>query len=144
MKAAFRLLADSGFGGERSRGWGRTEMPEFTEGLLPGLLLKLPPHQTEAPPETAYWMLSLYSPGEVDRVNWQRGSYTLATRGGRVESSARYGDLKKQTRMVMEGSVLLADAPPRGSVRNVAPDDFPHPVFRNGYALAIPIPWRSA
>src|SRR5690349_13091758 len=32
LKTAFRLLADSGFGGERSRGWGRSEMPEFVEG----------------------------------------------------------------------------------------------------------------
>ncbi|HXA50601.1 MAG TPA: hypothetical protein VNV86_09875, partial [Candidatus Acidoferrum sp.] len=27
IKAAFRLLADTGFGGERSRGWGRSEAP---------------------------------------------------------------------------------------------------------------------
>ncbi len=27
VKAAIRLLADSGFGGERSRGWGRSQMP---------------------------------------------------------------------------------------------------------------------
>ena len=37
--AAFRLLADSGFGGERSRGWGRAEAPEFVEGELPDLIL---------------------------------------------------------------------------------------------------------
>ena len=36
VKAAFRLLADTGFGGERSRGWGRSETPEFIEGELPG------------------------------------------------------------------------------------------------------------
>src|SRR5690348_1405473 len=28
VKSAFRWLADSGFGGERSRGWGRSETPE--------------------------------------------------------------------------------------------------------------------
>jgi CRISPR type III-A-associated RAMP protein Csm4 len=39
VKAAFRWLADSGFGGERSRGWGRAEAPEFVEGLLPGMIL---------------------------------------------------------------------------------------------------------
>ena len=39
MKAAFRLLADSGFGGERSRGWGRSEPPEFVEGDLPEMIL---------------------------------------------------------------------------------------------------------
>ena len=39
VKAAFRLLADTGFGGERSRGWGRSEAPEFAEGSLPGMIL---------------------------------------------------------------------------------------------------------
>src|SRR5664279_5713510 len=40
IKAAFRLLADTGFGGERSRGWGRAESPEFVEGTLPGLIVE--------------------------------------------------------------------------------------------------------
>ena len=39
VKAAFRLLADSGFGGERSRGWGRSESPEFVEGMLPEMIV---------------------------------------------------------------------------------------------------------
>jgi hypothetical protein len=39
IKAAFRLLADTGFGGERSRGWGRSEPPEFTDGALPDIVL---------------------------------------------------------------------------------------------------------
>src|SRR5262249_10547171 len=37
VRAAFRLLADSGFGGERARGWGRSESPEFIEGELPDM-----------------------------------------------------------------------------------------------------------
>ena len=39
LKTAFRLLADSGFGGERSLGWGRSEMPEFIEGTFPEMIL---------------------------------------------------------------------------------------------------------
>ena len=39
VKAAFRLLADTGFGGERSRGWGRSETPEFSEGILPEMII---------------------------------------------------------------------------------------------------------
>ncbi len=39
VKAAFRLLADTGFGGERSRGWGRAEAPEFVDGVLPDMIL---------------------------------------------------------------------------------------------------------
>ena len=48
VKAAFRLLADSGFGGERSRGWGRSEAPEFIEGMLPDLILPLPTESAAA------------------------------------------------------------------------------------------------
>src|ERR1039457_3350326 len=39
LRAALRLLADSGFGGERSRGWGRSAQPDFVEGMLPDLVL---------------------------------------------------------------------------------------------------------
>src|SRR5215831_13308419 len=46
VKAAFRLLADTGFGGERSRGWGRSEAPEFIDGVLPDMIL--PPVGAEA------------------------------------------------------------------------------------------------
>ena len=49
VKAAFRLLADSGFGGERSRGWGRSETPEFVEGKLPGLIIEYK-GQSPSPP----------------------------------------------------------------------------------------------
>ena len=47
VKAAFRLLADSGFGGERSQGWGHAAPPEFTEGWLPEMIL--PPREAVAP-----------------------------------------------------------------------------------------------
>jgi len=247
VKAAFRLLADSGFGGERSRGWGRAEAPEFTEGDLPEMILPsprpeppvavadLPPAEPPAPPEIpeqslppaesepagqaswpvfptalppgeptialpgpevdlaggaaaetaaveasssiavlemeeeaevaeaptesepvlaplaeeiivvqpgsrAHWLLSLFTPGEGDSVDWRRGNYSVLARGGRVESAAGCGELKKQIPMVAEGSVLYAGAAPRGSAANVAPDGFAHPVYRAGFAIAIPLP----
>jgi CRISPR type III-A-associated RAMP protein Csm4 len=290
VKAAFRLLADSGFGGERSRGWGRAESPEFTEGDLPEMILppaplsehpvtvaegspnepiepspepsaeeapveppveqaswpvapepsepadppvtppsevdlgpagvhasssiaalenveqaswpvSSEPSQTaepspisspsevdlataaaetaavgasssvavlemeeeaevaEAPTEVepvlatlaeeiivvqpgprAHWLLSLFTPSSEDSVDWRRGNYTVLARGGRVESAAGSGELKKQIQMVAEGSVLFAEAAPRGSAANVAPDGFAHPVYRAGFALSIPLP----
>jgi hypothetical protein len=73
-------------------------------------------------------------------VEWSQGNYTLTTRGGRIESDARWGDHKLQTRMVSEGSVLVASAEPRGAATDVAPEGFPHPVYRAGFALAVPIP----
>jgi hypothetical protein len=281
VKACFRLLADSGFGGERSRGWGRSEPPEFTEGTLPDLVLAMaaryrrkagkreaaeirapqvaaPLTQPEAAPapaggepeievpaepgiaqaapsgagepeapepaiaessagaetrdfaqpesealpvpaeaapessappatmesaeiqsapaespesvqpgaedtaaepiETAepavaetvrpaaagpggepHWLLSLFLPAREDAVAWGQGSYALVERSGRVESPAGSGELKKVVRMVAEGSVVCAQAPPRGTAADVAPEGFPHPVFRAGFAVAIPL-----
>lgn len=146
LEAAFRLLADSGLGGERSRGWGRSEMPQFTEGSWPDLLIPPPPApaEEEAAAETSYWLLSLYAPSQADTVDWKRGDYALVTRGGWAEANGRSGQAKRLTRMVAEGSVVLAGGPPSGSVRDVAPEGYPHPVYRAGYALAAPIPWRVA
>jgi hypothetical protein len=42
--------------------------------------------------------------------------------------------------MVAEGSVLVASSALRGEATNVAPDDFPHPVYRSGFALALALP----
>jgi CRISPR type III-A-associated RAMP protein Csm4 len=253
VKAAFRLLADSGFGGERSRGWGRSEAPEFTEGTLPELILPpvaqaggtpvetAPP--TEAPDEESgagpiacqpqesftpapeevseargtdaiasrpdtpapseapdgstffdtvdgaaysaretasavgvleleepvevaeepvedepvpevlpeevgifeagpkpHWLLSLFAPSGQDAVDWSRGNYWLVERGGRIDSPAGSGELKKTLRMLGEGSVIYAPAAPCGAAPDVAPGGFPHPVFRAGFAVSIPLP----
>ena len=132
LQGAFRLLGDSGFGGERSRGWGRAEV-SFSDDPLPLA-------QTRAEGgESAWWILSLFHPASADAVNWQRGNYSLITRGGRIESDAGWGHAKESTRMIAEGSVIVAAVQPRGSAVNVAPGDFPHPVYRFGFALAIPI-----
>jgi hypothetical protein len=39
--------------------------------------------------------------------------------------------------------VLLADRPVQGAAPDVAPDGFAHPVYRAGFALAIPIPGQA-
>ena len=88
----------------------------------------------------AHWLLSLYTPAAGDTVDWGRGSYTVIARGGRVDSPAGSGELKKQIQMVAEGSVLCADGTPLGAAPDVAPDGFAHPVFRSGFALTIPLP----
>ena len=137
VKGAFRWLADSGFGGERSRGWGRSEGPEFTEGQLPGMILQ---DEGQGPGTGGQWLLSLFTPSSGDAVDWARGSYAVLERGGRVESPAGSGELKKYIQMVAEGSVLYAGSALRGSAPNVAPDGFAHPVFRAGFALSIPLP----
>jgi CRISPR type III-A-associated RAMP protein Csm4 len=144
VRSAFALLADSGFGGERSRGWGRSETPEWSSWNS-SILKTLPDgHGSEGdapdPVERAYWLLSLYLPGAEDTVDWKRGSYSTITRRGRIES----GEPKNATLMISEGSVLVAGGEPNGAAHNIAPEGFPHPVYRAGFAVAIPIPWRAA
>jgi CRISPR type III-A-associated RAMP protein Csm4 len=134
VQSALLLLADSGLGGERSRGWGRSEAPEWQAWNAP-----------PAPAaEQAHWLLSLYTPAENDAVDWKRGNYATVARRGRIESSARWGQPKPPTTMIAEGSVLLASNELRGMASNVAPEGFPHPVYRAGFAVTVPIPWRTA
>jgi CRISPR type III-A-associated RAMP protein Csm4 len=137
VTAALRLLADSGFGGERSRGWGRADIEFSDQEALMGK-----PETGAGGSETGWWMLSLYHPAPDDAIDWKRGNYSVTTRSGRAESGAGWGQPKRATRMITEGSVLVAPTEPRGSVTDVAPEGFPHPVYRAGYALAIPIPLR--
>jgi CRISPR type III-A-associated RAMP protein Csm4 len=171
VRGALRLLADSGFGGERSRGWGRSAQPEFVEGTLPEMILPdkrpdapsghgdaetVPDAETrghgdaesagaEPPPATqssatSHWLLSLFTPGRDDAVDWKRGNYTVVARGGRIDSPAGFGERKKQLQMVTEGSVLVAGDTIRGAAPDVAPEGFAHPVFRAGFAMSIPLP----
>lgn len=138
VRSAFRLLADSGFGGERSRGWGRAHEPEWHPWTPPAAV------QSDQPGEAAYWLLSVFTPAPQDTVDWTRGSYSTISRAGRIESSTRWGEPKPATTMVAEGSVLLAAERPRGAARDIAPADFPHPVYRAGFAVTVPIAWRVA
>src|SRR5579884_445283 len=133
VKSALMLLADSGFGGERSPGWGRSREPEWQDAAE---LWPTP----EA--EKAYWLLSVYAPKESDGVDWKTGNYETITRSGRIESTSNWGALKSPALMVAEGSVLVSQSEPRGEAQNVAPPDFAHAVYRAGFAVTIPIPWR--
>jgi CRISPR type III-A-associated RAMP protein Csm4 len=142
VKAAFRLLADTGLGGHRSLGFGRSRQPEFQPGQLSELLLG-----GVAAPATgerrAWWVLSLYSPAELDELVWGAGDYHLQVRGGRVDSPMASGAEKRQLRMLSEGSVVVTAKEPKGRAIDVAPVGHPHPVWRAGYALALPIPYPA-
>jgi CRISPR type III-A-associated RAMP protein Csm4 len=98
---------------------------------------------TPAAPQP-HWLLGLFTPSAADRVDWTAGNYTVVTRGGRIDSPAASGDLKKHLTMVTEGSVLYSPAELIGGATDVAPDGFPHPVYRAGFAVSIPIGGRTA
>ncbi|HSU31097.1 MAG TPA: hypothetical protein VLJ11_07665 [Bryobacteraceae bacterium] len=156
LQAAFRLLADTGFGARRTSGWGQTAEPEFQTGSWPALLFpKLAAASSTISARAAgessgdqpsfYWLLSLYSPSSSDAVDWREGSYEASVRGGIVESaSAGSGAEKKRVRMITEGSVLSARQEPLGAAVDVAPDGFAHPVYRSGLALSLPLPELGA
>ncbi len=152
MRGAFRLLADTGFGGRRSSGWGQTAAPEFESGSWPRLLLPKvagasdggPEPGTESEQAPLFWLLSLYSPGPKDSVDWSSGDYQLTSRNGHVDSRAGSGAAKKALRMIAEGSVLAVRDEPVGVAVDVAPENFSHPVYRAGFALTCKLPFAEA
>ena len=111
------------------------DLPLTSEAPAPG-----PPLRATERPPAPVWLLSLFTPANADSVDWRRGNYAVLARSGRIDSPAGSGDLTKQIQMVVEGSVLYAEGAPHGSAADVAPDGFAHPVFRAGFALAIPLP----
>ncbi len=128
VEAAFRFLSDAGIGGERSRGWGQSEAPEFHAGTFPQIILP-DFEENEASPER--WLLSLYSPAEDDQVDWSTGFYELTDR-------ARRGGL--HARMVVEGSVLRVSGTLNGRALNLMADGESGPRWRAGFAVAIGLP----
>ncbi|HEY7209941.1 MAG TPA: hypothetical protein VH477_06670 [Bryobacteraceae bacterium] len=141
IRAAFRLLADTGFGGRRTSGWGQAAEPEFERGSWPALILpKSARLASDSQPVSRYWLLSLYVPAAGDAIDWSGGDYRIVTRAGRVENGVTSGAEKKSLRMIAEGSVLVAAAQPVGLAIDVAPENFEHPVYRSGLALALKLP----
>ena len=137
VQALFRYIADTGVGGERSSGWGRAAAPEFEP--LPSVLAANSLGELPDQHAAGYWMLSLYAPASEDRVDWSRGSYALLRRSGRTHLA---GSPKVESAMVEEGSVVMAESVPAGRAHDVAPAGAGHPVYRAGFAVAIPVAVR--
>ena len=148
LRGALQLLADTGFGGRRTSGWGQAESPKFEEGIWPALLFPSLLGTSENGSQSGkngneaslYWLLSLYSPAEADSVDWSAGSYQSTVRGGRIETGCASIVEKKRLRMISEGSVIAAKVEPAGAAVDVAPDGFSHAVYRSGFALALRLP----
>jgi len=128
--AAVRLMGDEGIGGDRTVGHGGFEacfsqdVPQFCQ-----------PKQSEK-----FVTLSPLFP-KIDEVRslLSGGSrYSLTVRSGWVGGILPTSYRRKTVRMLREGSVLCGSAEKVwGSIVNVAPDNFPHPVYRWGYAFSI-------
>jgi CRISPR/Cas system CSM-associated protein Csm4 (group 5 of RAMP superfamily) len=130
VEAALRWLADAGLGGNRSLGWGgsagvRIESADSVEALL---------RRGAGDGSKGWWLLSLFAPADGEEVYWEQGAYQLTVRSGWVEGTTV---AKQPQRLVREGAVLFAPQAPAGTLQDVAPEGWTHPVFRNGLAVAV-------
>ncbi len=131
MEAALRWLADSGVGGNRALGWGGSAGVRFESAADAAGLLR---RGAGGDGSKGWWLLSLFAPAAEEEVFWEQGAYRLAVRSGWVEGTRAK---KRPQRVVAEGSVVFAPAAPAGSLQDVAPEGWEHPVYRNGYAVAV-------
>mgnify|MGYP000169460517 CR=1 FL=1 len=137
LEAAFKLLGDHGIGADRNLGNGNFE-PEWSE-----MTLNLPAHPTHKV------NLSLFCPerGELEG-NLQDSSYLLSKRGGFISSIDNEQGLRLRKRSVFmfrEGSIFPDSCPCNGKLLDLRPvqlpgqASFPHPVWRDGRPITLPI-----
>lgn len=145
------LLGDSGLGGRRSGGSGAFA---WRVGALPAIDIGAAGKRVV--------LLSRYLPrsDELAALRSAESAYRLVTVGGWLFSPGEMAQRRQRVRMVVEGSVLDASAGAlRGRIVDVRPDyrkssrphpligadvGTPHPVYRSGLALTVPIPdWKE-
>ncbi len=131
LEAALRWLGDSGMGGNRALGWGGSVGVRFERGESVEALLRRGPSGDGS---KGWWLLSLFAPAAEEEVFWEQGAYRLAVRTGWVEGTTA---AKRAQRVVTEGSVVYTALAPAGSLQDVAPEGWAHPVYRNGLAVAV-------
>jgi len=136
---ALDLLADDGLGGERSTGYGAfthdqekepLSLADPTPGGLALLLSRYHPQPKELPAALA----------------GDKTAYELISVGGWLRSWDGAAQRRKRLWLVAEGSVVRAVGPgPWGDLVDVRPTygspagDLPHPVWRYGLALGVPV-----
>ncbi len=147
LTVVLQVLGERGIGGERSTGCGRFVFAEkkqrwdiSTDPLWKPLISKM--EESDAAQSDGYYLLSLFHPNADDIAIFNNGAppvaYNLVTRRGWAFSTSTNRQRKRQTcRMFSEGSVTKHK--PIGKLACVTPDDFPHPVYRYGWALSLPI-----
>ncbi len=135
FEAALRLLADNGLGADRSVGRGTFSFSRHDFDM---------PVETKAP---SYYLLSLYHPTreELREGLLKQSTYTLKRRSGHAAAPG-VGNLRRSDIwMIAEGAALSREAD--GDIAKVIAKGgpAPHPVFRYGKALTLPLaPRRKA
>ncbi len=125
-------LADQGFGGVRSAGFGAAE-------LIKTDLIELPDPGDRWIPLSRY----LPAPDEVPAVLEGKTAYSIEEIGGWLYSPGVKAERRRMIRMISEGSALSGTGKTLyGSIADVQPDydgtkPVGHPVWRCGYAAAV-------
>lgn len=147
LTVVLKILGERGIGGERSTGCGRFVFAErkqrwdiSTDPPWESLISKM--EESDVAQSDGYYLLSLFHPNSDDIAKFKSGAppvaYSLVTRRGWAFSTSTNRQQKRQTcRMLSEGSVTKHK--PIGKLACVKPNDFPHPVYRYGWALSLPI-----
>ncbi|MBX0330705.1 type III-A CRISPR-associated RAMP protein Csm4 [Oscillochloris sp. ZM17-4] len=140
LLALLRYLGDSGLGGRRSAGQGQFTVERAEVPTMP---------TPESPQRMV--LLSRYRPSGAeiaDKVFGRQASYGLVRVGGWLQSptSTAAAQRRMNLRMLSEGSVVQLrpdGSPPLGTICDVRPryavGEFPHPVWRYGLAMGVPI-----
>jgi CRISPR-associated protein Csm4 len=138
VKAAFRLLADSGIGTDRNTGNGQFEVT-FSE-----IELNLP--------KTGNYdlSLSLYCPTELEIANCiHKSFYGLTKRGGYISNPEQEIHLtirKRSIYMFTEGSMFPTKSENRiGKIEDLKPSfaGLNHPIWRDGRAFFVPLNYKE-
>ena len=132
-------LADQGFGGVRSAGFGAAKLTKSDKIELPDA-------------DGRRWItLSRYlpAPDEVPGVLEGETAYSLDEIGGWLYSSSVRSERRRTVHMITEGSVLSGTGKSvYGEMTDVQPDyegtrPVGHPVWRNGFAAAVGLAERK-
>lgn len=129
IETLLRVLGDCGIGGERSAGYGQFE---FTTAEL-----EIP----TAEERDQFVTLSPICPKsstQLQQLLTDDVAYTLSPCIGWV-SVPGSDDRRKLINMFTEGSVLHASEERVGRLVDLKPDNYPHPVYRYGYAWQVGI-----
>lgn len=145
LHAALNFLAEEGIGGERSSGFGRFNIAEWSTINKDDKLTKLWWDVTHFYQGNSHCLLSLFwddNPEKLQQLITEKASYEIQECGGWLaESNQR----RKMVRMFAEGSVFPEK--PEGKLVDVTPQELrtkdggykTHPIYRSGISLSLPI-----
>lgn len=137
LEGVFAWLGENGLGGMRNIGYGQYEARWSEPGREWEELLGC-----DSAHAGAWCLLSLVYPAPQERGNSLDGArFEVITRGGWATSPQTLQQVRRKScRMFAEGSVL--PYLPEGCIADVTPagwDNSLHPLYRYGYAFAVPV-----